>query len=286
MARDLLFPDIRDALYAGNSIDDIQERYITALRSEYSLSNFLYANKLEEGQNMLNIHNLHELEQEFHDLKEYLRMWSKKHNVHVFIKRRKKGWIGYNEKIQLFLLHNRSLDKILDLLGFRIILCTDNIDSIESVKLLYELQNEIMQFFIEKKHCIFLEAEPRIDTNFNSKEFNDIVIPRDSLLYEEFIPFVKDYVRYPKNNAYQSLHCVIRKPNGLTFEVQVRTYAMDLVAEHGTGAHTSYKNQRYTELDFGIDYSKINIPGFIVLPDGSINDIVGLQHSVDPFNFL
>ena len=146
----------------------------------------------------------------------------------------------------------------------------------------------ILKASFKKKHCIFLEAEPKIDTSvFNKEKYSGIIVPQSSLLNEGFEIFVKDYVRYPKWNAYQSLHSVVRKPNGLTFELQIRTYAMDLLAEYGTGEHRVYKNKRYAEIDdFEIDYSRISIPGFTVLSDGSINDIVGLRKSVDPFNFL
>lgn len=288
MKEKLEFIDIRDALYSGTSIDDIKKRHIENLRKEGSIHNLLYANKLEEEKNMLSTKNLHELEQEFHDLKEHLRLWARKKKIHLMLKRRKKDWIGYNEKIQLFLSKGRTLDRILDLLGFRIIIGNTSTDSFEDIKLCYELQNEIMQFFIKKKHCIFLEAEPKIDTSvFDRQKYSGIIVPQSSFLNEGFEIFVKDYVRYPKWNAYQSLHSVVRKPNGLTFELQIRTYAMDLLAEYGTGEHRIYKNKRYAEIDdFEIDYSRISIPGFTVLSDGSINDIVGLRKSVDPFNFL
>lgn len=280
------FADIKEALYSAKDIDDIQKRHIKNLRAEGSVHNLLYANKLEEGENMLSITNLHELEGEFHDLKEYLRNWAKQHNIHLILKRRKKDWIGVNEKIQLFLSEGKPLDKILDLLGFRIILGSTSTDNIDNIKLCYELQNEVMHFFIKKKHCIFLEAEPKIDINFDPNNNKEIIVPKTSLLDKEFELFVKDYVRYPKWNAYQSLHSVVRKPNGLFFELQIRTCAMDILAEYGEGEHKIYKDKRYENLDFNIDYSKISIPGFTVLPDGSINDIVGLRKSVDPFNFL
>lgn len=280
--------DIRDALYSGTSIEDIKNRHIANLRSEGSLNSLLHANKLEEGENMLNLNNLYQLEQEFYDFKEYLRKWAKTHNLHLKLKRRKKDWIGLNEKILLFISLKRPLSEILDLLGFRIILGNSTVDTIRDIKLLYELQNEIMLFFIKKKHCIFLEAEPKIDANFDPDKYKEeLVIPQTLLLNPSFENLVKDYVRFPKWNGYQSLHSVVRKPNGVFFELQIRTYAMDLRAEYGSGMHKNYKNSRYKDLkDFDIDYSKISIPGFTVLPDGRINDIVGLRKAIDPFNYL
>ena len=280
------FPDIRKALYAGNSLEEIRRMYIEQLRETSSIYNILYANKLEEGLNMMNIHSLHELEQEFHALKEHLRSWTKEKGVHCLLKRRQKDWIGFNEKIQLYLQTGKPLAKLLDLLGFRIVICHDTADNLDSIKLCYDLLNEVIDFFVNNKHCLLLEAEPRVDVGFDPAKHPEVIIPEKSMISLGLESNVKDYVQFPKKNGYQSLHFIVKRPNGLTFEVQIRTYAMDLRAEYGTGEHEVYKNARYSDLDLGIDYSKIHVPGFTVLDNGNINDIIGLRKSIDPFNFL
>ena len=280
------FPDIRKALYAGNSLEEIRSLYINQLRETGSIYNMLYANKLEEAMNMLDIHSLHELEAEFHDLKEYLRSWTNERSIHCLLKRRQKDWVGFNEKIQLYLLNGKPLGKLLDLLGFRIVICHDTADNIESIKLCYDLLNEVIDFFVNDRHCLLLEAEPRLDTGFDSDKHPEVIIPEKSLIRFGLESNVKDYIQHPKRNGYQSLHTIVKRPDGLTFEVQIRTYSMDLRAEYGTGDHAVYKNNRYSDLDLNIDYTKIHVPGFSVLPNGAINDIIGLRKSVDPFNFL
>lgn len=55
---------------------------------------------------------------------------------------------------------------------------------------------------------------------------------------------VKDYIRYPKSNGYQSLHYTSAiKSDGSTwpFEVQVRSQEMHRIAEYGVAAHWDYK---------------------------------------------
>ena len=279
MSLDVHYPDISEALHSASSLDEAWIGYIDMLRDTEDIINAQYATKLEQSHNMLSASNLKQLEKDFVGFKDHLRNCSKQTGIHLHLLRRQKAFIGLNEKIRLFINSGKNLSKINDLLGFRIVIQTPYPDTEDSIKYCYNVLNEVLFYFCLKKEYLILEAEPRVGLELMPQldEKLGILVPPQGYIYPGFQINVKDYICNPKSNGYQSLH----------IEVQIRTFAMDILAEHGSGVHIKYKIEKYENVELeNIDYSKIKMPGFMQLSNGEVYDTIGLTRSIDPFNHL
>ena len=270
------FPSLEMRAEKSRKIEELWMGYIEDLRlfRTFDIRYDIYANKLQECWEIRQ--DLSKINIETCSIEEFLENWSKIHNVEYDFLKRMKDFIGLNEKIRLYLNKGRTVDQIMDFVGFRIILKT-NLPEEENIALCYELMNDLIMFMVLDKKYIPMRAEPLSDLGVYPKE---IIVPKQTMLYEAFIKWVKDYVRYPKGNGYQSLHVVLKNPfTNQLFEIQIRTKNMDSWAEFGLAQHQNHKRRRYLGYQISLDPAKLKIEGF-EYENGEIKeDTIGLMKS-------
>ena len=134
------------------------------------------------------------------------------------------------------------------------------IDEIKEFLAPYKIDNLTIKGRIKNIYSIYKKMKTQ------NKAFEDIydvlairIIVNDvnecyqvlGLIHAHYTPIpkrFKDYIAVPKPNMYQSLHTTVIGNDEFIFEVQIRTYEMDQIAELGIAAHWAYKE--------GIEYSK------------------------------
>ena len=139
-----------------------------------------------------------------------------------------------------------------------------NTTKIERDRTVYEMQNEVSELLTE--HHIPFEIKGRSKSIYSiynkldkGKKFSDIydllairiLVNTEQecylalgLIHSKFRPLskrFKDYIAMPKPNMYQSLHTTVFGIDGYLFEIQIRTYEMNEVAENGIASHWAYK---------------------------------------------
>ena len=139
-----------------------------------------------------------------------------------------------------------------------------NKTKIERDKTVYDMQRQVSDLLTE--HNIVHEIKGRAKCIYSiynklnkGKKFSDIydllalriLVHTEQecylalgLIHSKFRPLpkrFKDYIAMPKPNMYQSLHTTVFGIDGYLFEIQIRTYDMDEVAENGIASHWAYK---------------------------------------------
>ena len=91
---------------------------------------------------------------------------------------------------------------------------------------------------------------------------------------------LRDWVKNPKSNGYESLHCTLLSPSGIWVEVQIRTRRMDDIAEKGIAAHWTYKQNGYiSENDSEMDLWLRRIKDVLSNPDVNALELLDIIHN-------
>ena len=90
---------------------------------------------------------------------------------------------------------------------------------------------------------------------------------------------LRDWVKHPKQNGYEALHCTLLSNSGVWVEVQIRTRRMDDIAEKGIAAHWMYKRNGFVgEGDNEMDNWLTRIKEILVNPDVNALELLDMIH--------
>lgn len=266
---------LQDYLYSLNTVPEVLERYIEELNSEGSINSILHSNAILAYKNMIK-------DKQF--LKDARKLFNQTYNLldrghpglHFHIEGRQKSLISTEKKIIRYLDLGESVDLIHDFFAFRIILFGS--DSVGLEEHCYKAMEEIIEFAI-KNGFTPCDSLPLIESQKTNPKNNFY----DSFKYKNYI---KDYICFPKNNGYRSIHLVLRDKKGRYFEIQIRTLEMHVHAESSSEAnHLKYKEQKYVASSpLMLDREKVSIYGYAYSKDIDNNediiDFAGIEEPI------
>lgn len=91
---------------------------------------------------------------------------------------------------------------------------------------------------------------------------------------------IRDWVKHPKNNGYEALHCTLMSHSGIWIEVQIRTKRMNDIAEKGIAAHWAYKKDGFAgENESEMDKWITKVKEILVNPDVNALELLDIIHN-------
>lgn len=278
-------------LYSYGSVPEIVEAYAFSLLTDKDSRKRALAERLLEYRSTITDTNfLKDIRTWFDDLFELI----DKNHPHLTYEMtgRRKSLISTLDKLEEIestlppgdYSNKNPFKRVRDFMAFRIILF-DQEEPEKCVSQLYQIADEIIDYFTNLKRKIITHDELLGTRGFSAEKHPEIYVPKKSLIRSSHKRLLKDYVSNPKENGYQSLHIVLYDPFTQRYiEIQLRTLSMHVHAESGYASHSVYKVKKYAEqqlLDEPIDWEKVHINGFHYIPEtGEIWDYAGVKRSV------
>ena len=117
-------------------------------------------------------------------------------------------------------------------------------------------------------YAVRIIFNPSTDSNETERDQCYHIFSIISGIYRYEPSRMRDWVRQPKSNGYEALHCTLMSRSGVWVEVQIRSRRMDDIAEKGIAAHWTYKREGYiTEADNEMDKWLAKVKDILVQRD-------------------
>ena len=90
----------------------------------------------------------------------------------------------------------------------------------------------------------------------------------------------RDWIKQPKNNGYEALHCTVMSKSGIWVEVQIRSRRMNDIAEKGITAHWAYKREGIvSESESEMDKWIAKVQEILMNPDVNALELLDIIHN-------
>lgn len=128
-------------------------------------------------------------------------------------------------------------------------------------------------------YAIRIIFDPKSDDPIKERKQCYDVYATITSLYRYQQDRLRDWIKQPKSNGYEALHCTLMSKGGFWIEVQIRSKRMDDIAEKGIAAHWAYKKDGYiSEKDNEMDKWLDKVQQIIQSPDVGTLELLDIIH--------
>lgn len=262
---------LQEYLYSQTTISGVLVGYISELSEQDGVQSQLHANQWRSyKERMMDPTYIKDLQILFNSI--YDELYKEYPELNFTIEGRRKSLVSMEKKILHYTQSNKSLDLIRDFFAFRIVLFGS--PELNLVEYCYRVIAKIIEFSAPHgfSPC---DRAPLMDVKSLEHHENDYF---DHFPYRHYI---KDYICFPKENGYQSIHLTLVDIKGRHLEIQVRTLEMHILAEAGAAEHSEYKDKKYIQ-DFPLDQERIKVNGY-VCHNNKVIDLAGVESALVVF---
>ena len=128
-------------------------------------------------------------------------------------------------------------------------------------------------------YAVRIIFEPQTDDPVKERKMCYDIYSTITSIYRFQPDRLRDWIKSPKSNGYEALHCTLMSEGGNWVEVQIRSRRMDDIAEKGIAAHWAYKKDGYiSENDSEMDKWLVKVQDIIKSPDLSSLELLDMIH--------
>ena len=180
---------------------------------------------------------------------------------------------------------DRSIDEFIAPISKSLINAGFNFEIKKRIKTPYSIWNKMKTKGVEFEQVYDLYAvriifTPSADSKESERDQCYHIFSIITGIYKYQPSRIRDWVKHPKSNGYEALHCTLMSQIGIWIEVQIRSKRMDDIAEKGIAAHWAYKNEGYIgENDSEMDKWLAKVKDILVSTDVNAIELLDIIHN-------